>query len=186
MKNFEPLKKIQDLFTKAEISCSLFDAEDPYPIPRLVVFGDLDSIGRERHLEITVQPLILKEAVSEESAESSRWGHLQFDCPFPFTVQDTAMADVAQFLHVLNLQLEFPGFFLSYGDNCILYRYTLVYDLNHPPETVILSLSGFALFIHDAYGDVLEKLALGKATFLEMLQEIQDSLKEYPEEDNSQ
>lgn len=138
---------------------------------KLLIYSGEDTEKRTQQIEIKVQakngnPSQLKHAGQDCVS-------FQLDAFFPFTVDDFSMADVAQFLHFLNLQIEIPGFYLNYLENTIVYRYVLLAEDQHIPQRILLSLIGIAMMLQDMFGQTLERLAKGKTTFVELMQEIQ-------------
>jgi hypothetical protein len=137
-------------------------------VSRLLVYAGSDQ-EKTQLIEIMVQNAEITSAIGCLS--------LQFKVSFPFVVKDTAVVDVTQFLHFLNLQLEIPGLFFNHLDNTIVYRYVLLAEEGHLPKKVMMSLIGISMFIQDVFGQVLERLSLGEVSFVELLKEVQKVLE---------
>lgn len=166
--------ELEGLGLDCEIEKNQDETTPPYVPSRLVVFGGIDSKNREQKMIITEQAIETGNELSTNPNERNRrYVRIQLDAPFPFAVKDTALADVSQFLHFLDLQIELPGFYLNYFDNTILYRCVHIADIEHVPIKVIVSILGIVMFLQDAFGGSLERLANGEVTFVELLQEIQ-------------
>lgn len=174
MENRLILENLQQWLIQADLDCSIQEVEKPFSQPCLMIYGGNDSKNREQLIEITVQSIPLNPEVSSDAEEGEQYSRLQMDAPFPFAVQDLAMSEVAQFLHFLNLQIELPGFYLSYVDKIIVYRYILFCSQKNFPKEIILSILGSILFFQDIFGPPLEKLAEGQVTFVALLEEISE------------
>ena len=169
---------IKNILDRVGLDSILQHADEKTPQERLMVYGGKDSHQRDLHMVLTAQTIEMSQQVSKDSDERAKaYVRIQLDANFPFLVEDMAMAETAQFLHLLNLQVEVPGFYLNYLDNTILYRYVLLADREHIPQKILLSIIGVAMFFQDVFGQALERLAKGQVTFVELLQEIQKSLK---------
>ncbi|MEI8365607.1 MAG: hypothetical protein WCF65_04230 [Parachlamydiaceae bacterium] len=156
--------------------------EEGYPSTapsRLLIFAGFDSKNRQRKITITEDAIETGSELSPNPEERNRrYVRMQLDAPFPFTVKDTAMADVAQFLHFLDLQIELPGFYLNHFENVVLYRSVHITNVEHVPLKIYVSILGVILFCLDTFGPSIERLASEEISFVDLLQELQKMLGE--------
>lgn len=164
------LQTVKEDLIREGLDCVILSDKDTSQTKLLVYSGE-DIEKRIQLIEIKVQ------AKNGNFLQLKQTGQdcvsFQLDAFFPFSVDDFSMADVAQFLHFLNLQIEIPGFYLNYSDNTIIYRYVLLAEDQHIPKRILLSLIGIAMMLQDIFGQTLERLAKGQTTFVELMQEIQ-------------
>ena len=147
---------------------------DDLPYTQLLIYTGLDQAKRTQLIEIKVPTNERIELLAATPANECV--NIQLVAFFPFEVDDLALADVAQFLHFLNFQVEVPGFYLNYIDKTILYRYVLLAENGHFPKKILMSLIGIAMFFQDVFGQTFERLAKGKTTFIDLMEEIQEIL----------
>lgn len=177
MDNEKILASIKTILDGAGMDSAVVPPDDIIFHPRLVVFIGNDRENRERILEITAQSLeVDKLLTTDEKEKAIEYVRIQVDTKFPFKVEDKAMADVAQFLHVFNLQIDVPGFYLNYYDNAIIYRYVLMAEREHIPIKILFSIIGTVLLFQDLLSSQLERLATGKVSFVYLLKEIHEAL----------
>lgn len=165
----EILQVIKEELTKEGLDCAIQEEKDMMQT-RLLIYSGEDQQKRTQMVTIKAQ------AKEGDLLQLKQAGHdcvsFQLEACFPFTVDDYSMSDVAQFLHFLNFQVEVPGFYLNYIDNTIVYRYVLLSEDQHIPKKILLSLIGMAMLFQDLFGQTLERLAKGKVSFVELMQEI--------------
>lgn len=163
------LQAIKEDLTKEGLDCAIQEEHDMLQTRLLIYSGD-DQKKRTQMITIKVQ------AKAGDLTQLKQAGHdcvsFQLETCFPFTVDDYSLSDVAQFLHFLNLQVEVPGFYLNYIDNTIIYRYVLLSENQHIPKKILISLVGMVMLFQDLFGQILERLASGKVSFVELLKEI--------------
>lgn len=173
MNNNKILQSIKEDLEKEGLDCFIecFDSLLP---KKLLIYTGEDTKKRTQLIEIKVYVTELQQKFSQDTPNAVL--SVQIDAFFPFIVEDVAMPDVAQFLHFLNLQVEVPGFYLNYLDNKILYRHVLLSENDHVPKRIVMSLIGLSIFFQDVFGETLERLAGGQASFIDLMQEIQQVL----------
>jgi hypothetical protein len=175
MDSLNTLKKLQAMLQEANVDCALL--EDENSISHLLVYGGNDQKGKEQVLEITSQPVDTGQLLNRDVEERTKtYVKIQLNARYPFKVEEAAVPEVAQFLHFLNLQVEVPGFYLDVLDNIVFYRYIFLFDSDHIPWKIVLSIAGVAIFFQDAFGAAIEQIAEGKKTFVQTLEEIQKTL----------
>lgn len=161
------LESIKKNLEKERIDCFIQQESEDLEARLFVYAGE--NQNKVQLLSIAARTMELREGESLTS--------LQFEAFFPFTVTDRAVVDVSQFLHFLNQQLEVPGFCLNHFDHIIMYRYVLFIDPPHIPQKIVLSLVGLSIFFQDMFSQTLERLAEGKVSFVELMQEVHDLLQ---------
>lgn len=166
MDNERVLSLISEELTKQGLSCVTAPSENNQK--RLLVYAGSDPQDRTQLIEIKSQSRGIK---------GEEYTSVQIDAFFPFVAQDLAMQDVAQFLNILNLQMEIPGFCLNYLDNTLLHRYVLLSEGSHFPLKTLVFLVGMAMFYQDVFSSPLERLASGKISFIEIMKEIESLLR---------
>jgi len=118
------LQEIQSFVKEAGLDAVILPVDNASSEERLIVYGGKDAHERLQLIEISVTGASGTEKVKgakDPAGEPSL--RIQIDAIFPFAVADIALADVAQFLHFINLQVELPGFYLDHMNDRILYRY---------------------------------------------------------------
>lgn len=146
-------------------------------VERLVVFGGRDRDDRAHVIEISISgSAAVEKKVGKEELDLDPALRVQIDSAFTFPMTDIAYADMAQFLHFINLQIELPGFYLDHLNEKVIYRYVLLFEGETIPKKTLLSLIGVVLFLQDVFGQTLERLASGKVTFVELMEELEKSL----------
>lgn len=176
-KSKQLLQEIQSFINEAGLNAACLPVDDPSGEERLVVYGGKDAQERLQLIEISVSGASGAEkskGIKESEFEPSL--RIQIDALFPFPVADIALADVAQFLHFINLQVELPGFYLDHLNDRILYRYVHLTDGEKPPKKMLLAIIGIALFLQDVFGETFARLASGKTTFPNLMEEIKKTL----------
>lgn len=164
------LKQIKALLDQEKYESSIIKGGKDLPFyDRLLVFIGIDSKKRERILEISSQEQILH---PEQKSSPKGYFRIQFQYFFLFAVEDTAMNQVANLLLFLNQQIDFPGLELNEVENKISYRYVWLTKGNGIDHVLILSIVGIIRLLLDLFTDTLERVAEGKTTFNELLEEI--------------
>ena len=147
------------------------------PVPHLVIFSGFDKQKREMKINLFLQPLEVGGALPSQAHEpGEEYVRMQIDAVFPFTVKNTALSDVAQFLHFLNLQVDFPGFYLNHLNNTVLYRFVQIAGPNQIPINILISILGIVMFFEDVFEQSLEQVANGDVSFVDLLQQIEKIL----------
>lgn len=165
------LEKLQQIFSEEGVDCMIQEPLEEAQVPVFVMDSGKDSQGRSKTLQINVSDAML----SMESSEIHHWFRLQFDSVYPFTVKDEALSDIAQLLHLINLELEFPGFVLDYKSSQIVYRFVWVCHGNQIESVPLINYVGYIMFIQEVFSQAIEELAQDKRDLISILEEIQKS-----------
>jgi len=177
MNSEEVLKTIKTALDAADVDSVIQPADATTPHPRLILYTGKDIKGRGQMLEMTADAVEMGQELSNDPEEKGRsYLRLQMDSVFPFSVKPSSLAETAQFLHFINLQIDVPGFYLDYFNNIILYRYVMMADADHIPLRMLFSMIGIIMLLQDLFEAPLERLANGEVTFIDLLQEIQKTL----------
>lgn len=168
MQTVDALECLREFFRQEKLDCEIVEIENR----RLLIYVGADERRRGVAMEVTAQQYDLRELFKSASSPANAFMRIQFDLVYPFAVQDSAVVEVAQFLHFLNLQVELPGFYLNPLDNRILYRYVWLCNPAEIHSKLPLSIVGIAMFFHNAFGPILERLGGGKETYLSLLEEV--------------
>ncbi len=174
MKELEILKSLNQQLKTIGVSSLVLKGKEKESEHCLLI----ETGTKKTNIKILVAPFELgKHAPSDIFADKREYVRVQLDATFPYSVALSSMADMAQVLHFLNLQVDLPGFYLNLADKEIIYRYVLLADMNYFPEKILLSIIGIAMLFQDVFAKTFKELAEGKATFLDVMEEIQNSLK---------
>jgi hypothetical protein len=171
------LQGIQATLEKAGLDVLHVPMQGDSLVEKLVVFGGKDRDDRAHLIEIGISGSAAAEKkVGKEEIDLDPALRVQIDSAFTFSIADIAYADLAQFLHFINLQIELPGFYLDHLNEKVIYRYVLLFEGETIPKKTLLSLIGVVLFLQDVFGQTLERLASGQVTFLGLMEELEKSL----------
>ncbi len=166
MKGIAPtLESIQQFFQKEELTCEIVKANKDFPIDQLFVRLDVDNEGRD----ITLQLKLTEHDLSTEEA-AIPYHQLQFFLGLPFLVTAETNTETARLLHLINKSLELPGFEYSEVDGLVYYRHVLTLPTKGIPVTLLMSMLGMIMFLHDSFAVVIESVANGSKTLEEMSQ----------------
>ncbi len=160
-----PLEKIQALIEEEELDCVFLEADEVVAYPRLLVYMGEDYRHRERALEISAQ--------EQYMPDKSHSGYLrvQFRLVFPFPVHNMAAQDVGSLMLFINQMIDLPGFELHEVEDKASYRYVLMTAPHGLNSTLIASIMGVIMVFLDLFTETIERLAEGKSTFNDLLEE---------------
>lgn len=167
---FETLKEIEHIF-HAEGFQSQIQRSEGLPIDRLLVLIGSDDQERKQFLEITALEQQLAQGLEKEN-ETPIYLRIQLQYSFPFTMKDRSAADTASLLFFMNRMLEFPGLELDEMGQKIYYRYVFLLQEGHLDHYILLAIVGLIMLIVDVFSEAIEKVATGKTTFNEILEQI--------------
>lgn len=180
MDSYKVLERIKDIFAAENVNSIIEKPFEEGSIPFLLIDSGKDPHGRSNSLQINAVEIDFSPGSTKKLEEGKSWVRLQFEFVYPFEIQEFSYANVAQFLHMLNLQIEFPGFCLDYLHQKVIYRFEWICQENQILKEPILNFTGFILFLEDSFGETIEMLASGEKNFIELLEEIQGILKNGP------
>lgn len=159
------LKRIKHLLEEADVDFLLVTEGENFLYPHLLVYVGEDYRKRKRLIEITSQEHSLKEMTP------SSYIQVQFQLTFPFTMTNATAQEVGSLLLFLNQTIELPGFELHEIDNQASYRYVLLTTPEGLNQLVISSIIGIMMLYLDQFTETIERLAEGKNTFNDLLEE---------------
>src|SRR5262249_42511673 len=114
-----------------------------------------------------------KDLTLTESKEPAFF-RVQFQVGLPFNIQPSASGQVASLICYLNRLVELPGFEINEIDLQVFYRYVLMYGEEKFNKKLFISIVGYIMLLIELFGSSLEKIAEGKITFNDLLQQIID------------
>lgn len=169
------LKDLEKILRSEDVDSAIFEASEEAPYNRLLIFLGSDYQNREKTLELIVQQQELAEQLFEKPAKKQKNGiffRCQFQLTFPFEIQEFALQQTASLLLFLNRHLELPGLEMSEIDNRLFYRYVLLTGEASPNRKLFLAIIGIIMMISELYTETIERIASGKTTFNELLEEV--------------
>lgn len=164
------LEQIEKFLEKEQFDCSLVNSSEDVPYDRLLVFLGLDYEKREQILEIIAQEQLTDPLVKSSPEES--YYRIQFQIPLSFKVEDLALNQVASLILFLNQLVDFPGLELHELNNQVIYRYVWLTKGSGIDSKLIISITGIIMLLLELFTASIERLALGKSTFNELLEEV--------------
>jgi hypothetical protein len=133
-----------------------------------VVIG-ADSQQRSWVLNLSAaEQLLPKEAYDENTIGSGLW-RLQLEVQLPFEVEVIYASQLASTIAFVNRMLELPGFELDEAGGRLYFR--TIYMLNEQTfdKRILLALIGMIVLILEMFSDLLERVAGGALTYLELM-----------------
>lgn len=175
MNTQDPLKKIESLLKDEKFDYAPLPGNGKSENPRILVYIGEDYLKRQRPMEITAQAQYMK-----ESTQSAYW-RIQFKVPFPFGMSDATAQQVGSLLLFLNQMIELPGFELHEVDNLASFRYVLLTAPNSLDTILLFSVIGNIMMLLDVFTETIERVAEGKSTFNDLLEEASKLLLRIPQ-----
>ncbi len=160
------LEEIQALLEKEHFPAHVLVEDEEHPFQRLVVHLGHDLQSREKMVTLTLVDQLLG---SPEMMLEHQVVVIQY--LFPFRTAPSAGADTARLVAMLNIGLDLPALQVNEIDEEVTYRTTLLTNSKTMDTPLLVSLLGTVMRTVDLYSDTLEKVALGKQTFLEFVDE---------------
>ncbi|MBA3238470.1 MAG: hypothetical protein H0T62_09025 [Parachlamydiaceae bacterium] len=153
--------------------CTILNKSEFIPVEQLVIELMRDSKERARLLLVraTQQNLSASDALLGIKSKIRIYQEIQFIVTLPFQVVDEQIPDAARLILLLNKGLELPGFELSESDRLIFFRHAFVVPEDDLDERIFLSLVGMIELVLDAFAETLEKVATGKQSLREVIEE---------------
>lgn len=159
------LEQIKERLHAWGYASALLAENDERPFPVLAVPLELDAAERPRELTITLIP---QSGIDQQL--------VQWQARFPFQVLPGAAADVARLVAMINAHIEVPGIQYDEVEGELSYRYTLL-DAGENTSPLLLSTTlGHCLVVLDFYGGVLETVATGKRGFIDVVEQVVNTL----------
>lgn len=176
MKEKEFLFHLQEMLLEEQLDCALIEANEEVPFDCILIYLGLDGKQRERTLQIVAQEQIFTQDIPEKFKGKAGYYRIQFMAKFPFSYEDKVTHDISSTLLFINRLLELPGLELSEFENQISYRYVLLSnaDISKP---LLLSIVGNIMLLLDGFGESIEKIATGEATFNNLLEQVIEASK---------
>ncbi len=185
MVEFEILNKLETILVQEDYDCAIEPATDEFPMPQLLVHLGLDSKERERTLMIiTDEPEPETGLNGKEHATIQPISTIQFTVPLPFNFTDDTHHDVLSIVCFINSMVELPGFEIEEMEDSVHFRYVLITQINSITPVLINSVISAITLLLDLFSDLLEKVALGEATFEELVQTLLEIAANKDEETN--
>lgn len=166
MLNTTSLETIQALLVEEKLDCALVPADEVIGYPRLLVYMGEDYRKRERAIEISVQEQYMKDL------PLSGYLRIQLRIVLPFIISAMTAQDVGSLLLFINQMIDLPGFELHEVEDKASYRYVLMTAPNGLNKTLLTSVMGVMMVFLDLFTETIERVAEGKSTFNELLEEV--------------
>jgi hypothetical protein len=165
------LEQIEKELSSSGFDCSL-EPSGADRFGRLLLFLGHDYKQRERVMEITAQPQDLSAVLPASSPQETPCIRIQFQARLPFHLIDTCVNETSSLLFFLNRMLELPGFELDETHSSVFYRYVLLTTREEIHSSLIKGIAGAAILLQDLFSESIERVATGKTTFNELLENI--------------
>jgi len=164
------LLETETFFRKEGFDLHLEKSSDEFPFGCLLVNLGEDKQERERMLVITSEEQVL------DDSKEARFIRVQLQFSLPFQFQLDARGELYSLLFFLNRSLDLPGFEVDELNDRVVFSYVW-FGKNEPMDEMLLwGIFGQILMIADGYSDVIEDVATGKKTFVNVLEEIHELL----------
>jgi hypothetical protein len=150
---------IRSILTASGMDATVQPIDEATPVPRVLLFLGTDEKGREKSMAISV----IDQALPEGSAAL-----VQCRFVFPFAIHESASGDTARTAAMLNSGMEIPGLEVSELDGEVAFRYSWLCE--EGDEKKITPIVGYIMMTADLYSPVLEEVASGGSTFIELLE----------------
>jgi len=104
---------------------------------------------------------------------------------FPVTVQEKTIPDLARLLHLLNKELDIPGFGLDETASVAFYRCMIPVVDGEIPDTVFHGFLNSVQIVCETFSPAVEAVAGAHATFEELLKKAEEEKKRVEAEQKS-
>lgn len=168
------LNHLMQLLKDEGLDCTIIEANQEVFTPSLLLFQGLDSKKRERVTEITIDEQILPAQFEEIEKLDIQSGffRLRVQTMVPIDFVPATAAQVASTINFLNGLIEIPGFYANEIENKIFYRQTQLISDHDLEKYLLIGLVGFHRLVLETFTDLLESVATGQMTYLQILEEI--------------
>ncbi len=161
--------RIKKILENEQFDCSNHHPDDLSD--DLIVDLGNDKLERERILEISCRPLQFSvHGVTAQQTDHSF--NIQFIVRLPYKVQDLAATQLSSLLHFINHNIDWPGFDFDEVNNKVAYRYIWITKDSAVDAPLLMNIVASVILCLDLFGETIEEVALGHATFDEVLQKI--------------
>ena len=92
----------------------------------------------------------------------------------PITFKEEVEPDLARFLHVVNKELDMPGFCIDEGTRTVFYRLVIPTFKKEFSEDVLEAYLNTTQVICKSFCSIIEALAVGAMTFAEIIQKAKE------------
>lgn len=172
------LKYLQTLLEGEELDTQIVEKEDVLQSFLSVFLGtDQQQRGYWMNLRVIPQFIMDETTVVEEGDMTPTYYTLTFTMDFPFKTKVSSVANVARLVAFLNSSVHMPGFEFSEVDLQVSYRYVWMGHTGCFKKKVLLGILGNTFLIKQMYGEVLEKVSVGKLTMNEVLEDVVETVK---------
>jgi hypothetical protein len=173
------LIQIQKILENEELDCHLIEKEEDADAILSVFLGDdQQQRGYWMRLRLIPQMLMDQDTEIQDGYMAPTYFSLSFMMDFPFQVKETSVADVARLVAFLNTSSHLPGFEFSEVDLQLSYRYVLMGHMSSFNKNTLMGVLGNAYVIKGMYSEMLEKVAKGKMSMNEVLEEVVELIQE--------
>lgn len=100
---------------------------------------------------------------------------LQMVCFFPYTLKKEAIPDTARLLHLLNKEIDIPGFCLDEAGSVIFYRVVVPCFEKTLDETLLNAYMNAIQMMCQTFSQVVGSVAGGNVSFDQVMKKIKES-----------
>lgn len=170
----EILIKLSTDLKKEHMDCVVFDADQEFTKPRLLVYLGNDDEKRERVLEITVDEQVLPSHFKDYTHMEVKEGiyRLQVQSIVPIEFVPKQAGDIASVINFLNGMLELPGFLSDEVENKVLYRTVQLIAQKELTTVILTGIVGMHRMVLDVFTSLLQKVGTGQMSYFEFLDEV--------------
>lgn len=161
--------RIQKILENEKFECSEH-IPDHLTDDLMVLLGN-DKLERERILNISCRPLRFR-IPGLNPQQQDQYYNIQFSIQLPFTVQDLSATQISSLILFINHSMDWPGFDFDELNNKVFFRYIWLIKDSALDATLLLNIVTAISLNLDLFSETLEQVALGKATFNEILHKI--------------
>ncbi|GAB4228585.1 MAG: hypothetical protein Tsb0021_06070 [Chlamydiales bacterium] len=163
------LDTIRSSLEEQGFECTIQKEEIPY----LLLYVEPDEKGRDYIFTITLKEQYLSSQPGPDLKEEGHILHfaLDYNVLLPINPKDVALPETARYLCFINRNSQFPGFELDEIESKIYFRVVQFFHSDRWEKEYIHATVGLVLLNLHLFHRDIERVALGKTTMIEILEE---------------